>query len=200
MKILKSIYAKFAPFWIIRLFPNRTAPALKRYNFILEQAKKNNIETFIETGTYLGDTTNAVSDYFSKIYTFEITAELVEMARKRFADKKHIEVIHGDSGAELKNILPKINEKTIFWLDGHYSEGFVHAKKYNLDTPIVKEIETIFTSNIKDFDNVILIDDAFEFDGSRGYPTIDELRKLVNTFTNRYDVFVKYDIVYIIPR
>ncbi len=199
IKFLKKIYAKFAPFWIIRLFPNRTAPALKRFNFILMEAKKNNIKTFVETGTYLGNTTDAVSGYFDKIYTFEITKELVEMAQKRFADKKNIEVIHGDSGVELKNILPKIDKSTIFWLDGHYSEGFVHAKKYDLDTPIINEIETIFTSNIKDFNNIILIDDAFEFDGTRGYPTIDELRNIVKKYTDRYDVFVKYDIVYIIP-
>lgn len=199
MNNLKKIYARFAPFWIIRLFPNRTAPALKRYNFILEEAKKNNIKTFVETGTYLGDTTNAVSEYFDKIYTFEITRELVDLAKIRFANKNNIEIIHGDSGVELEKLLPRINDKTIFWLDGHYSEGFVHAKKYNLDTPIIKEIETIFTSNIKDLDNIILIDDAFEFDGTRGYPTIDELSDLVNKYTNRYKVFVKYDIVYIVP-
>ncbi len=200
IKFLKKIYAKFAPFWIIKMFPNRTAPALKRYNFILEEAKKNDIKIFVETGTYLGDTTNAVSDYFNKIYTFEISEELVKMARNRFANKNNIEIIQGDSGVELKNILPKINQRTCFWLDGHYSDGFLHAERNNLDTPIINEIEIIFTSNIKDLNNIILIDDAFEFDGTRGYPTIDELRNIVSKYTDKYDVFVKYDIVYIIPK
>ena len=177
-----------------------TAPANKRFNFILELAKKYKIKNFIETGTYLGDTTNALVDHFDKIYTFEITKELADLAKKRFENKSNVEVIHGDSGAELQNILPKINGEVIFWLDGHYSEGFVHAKKYSLDTPIVKEIETIFTSNIKDLNNIILIDDAFEFDGTRDYPTIEELKNIINKYTNRYDVFVKYDIIYIVPK
>lgn len=182
------------------MFPGRTAPANKRFNFILDLAKKYKIKNFIETGTYLGDTTNALADHFDKIYTFEITKELVDLAKKRFENKNHIEIIHGDSGAELQNILPKINSEVIFWLDGHYSDGFLHAKKYNLDTPIIKELETIFNSNIKDLDNIILIDDAFEFDGTRGYPTIEELKNIINKYTNRYDVYVKYDIVYITPK
>lgn len=200
IKFLKKLYSKLAPFWLIKMFPNRTAPALKRYNFILDEARKNNIKVFVETGTYLGDTTNAVSDYFDKIFTFEISEELVNMAKNRFINKSNIEIIQGDSGIELKNILPRINQKTCFWLDGHYSDGFLHAKKNNLDTPIINEIETIFNSNIKDLDNIILIDDAFEFDGTRGYPTIDELKKIVLKYTDKYNIFVKYDIVYIIPK
>jgi hypothetical protein len=192
-----AIYSKFVPSWIIKLLPNRTAPANKRFNFIRDIALVNNIKTFVETGTYLGDTTAALSCFFNKIYTFEISKELVELAKKRFENDRHVEIIQGDSGEELMQILSKINEKTIFWLDGHYSEGFLYSKRYNLDTPVVKEITTIFESNIKNFDNIILIDDAFEFDGTRGYPTIEELKSLVNKFTDRYDVYVKYNIVFI---
>lgn len=195
---LTQLYSKVVPFWFIKLV-DKTAPANKRYRFILELAQKNNIKTFIETGTYLGDTTNALSGHFDHIYTFEITEELVEMARKRFADRKHVEIVHGDSGEKLAGILTKVHEKAIFWLDGHYSEGFQHAKKYNLDTPIITEIKTIFESGIKDLDNVILIDDAFEFDGTRGYPTIEELRKLVSGYNKKYEVYVKYNIVFVLP-
>jgi hypothetical protein len=197
---LIAIYSKIVPFWIIKLLPNRTTPALQRYNFILELAQKNNIHVFIETGTYLGNTTSALSDHFNKIYTFEISEDLVKLARKRFEDKKHIQVIHGDSGIELEKILPKINEPVIFWLDGHYSEGFLHSKKNNLDTPIIKEIKDIFESNIKNEKNIILIDDAFEFDGTRGYPTLQELKSLVEKYTNTYEIYVKYNIVFILPK
>lgn len=200
MNFLKNIYSKIVPFWIIKLFPERTAPAKKRFNFILALAKKYKIKVFVETGTYLGDTTAAVAKYFEKIYTFEISEELVKLAKDRFQNQKNIEIIQGDSGLELKNILSKINDKVIFWLDGHYSAGFLHAKKYNLDTPILNEIKTIFTSNIKDLNNIILIDDAFEFDGTRGYPTVTELKDLVKSYTDKYEVYIKYDIIYIIPK
>jgi hypothetical protein len=193
------IYSKIVPFFIIKLLPNRTAPAKQRFNFILDLAKKNKIKIFVETGTYLGDTTNSLANYFNKIYTFEISEELVKLAKQRFKKKNHIEVIHGDSGLKLSEVLLKINEKTIFWLDGHYSDGFLYAQKNNLDTPIIKEIETIFQSNIKDLDNIILIDDAFEFDGTRGYPTFEELNCFIKKFTDRYSVFIKYNIIFIVP-
>lgn len=196
---LTRLYSSFVPFWIIKLLPDRTAPATQRYNFILELARKNKINVFIETGTYLGDTTNALADYFKKIYTFEISEDLVKLARKRFENKKHIDVIHGDSGIELEKVLLKINEPTIFWLDGHFSDGFLYSKKHNLDTPIIKEIKDIFESNIKNQRNIILIDDAFEFDGTRGYPTIEELEKLIFTYTDKYEVKVRYNIVFITP-
>ena len=197
---LTEVYSKIVPFWFIKLLPNRTVPAKKRYRFIVDLALKNDIKIFIETGTYLGDTVYSLSKYFTKIFTFEISEELVNLARKRFENNPHIKIIQGDSGVELKNILFNINEKTIFWLDGHYSEGFLYSKKYNLETPIIKEIETIFMSSIKNLGNIILIDDAFEFDGTRGYPTIEELEKLVNTYTDKYMVYVKYNIVFILPK
>jgi len=197
---LVTIYSKVVPFWIVKLLPNRTAPANKRFNFIRDLALNKEIKTFVETGTYLGDTTAALSGFFNKIYTFEISKELVELAKIRFENDKHIEIIEGDSGEGLGEVLSKINEKTIFWLDGHYSEGFLYSKRYNLDTPVIKEIETIFKSNIGTLNNIILIDDAFEFDGTRGYPTIEELKLLVNTFVDNYDVYVKYNIVFVTPR
>jgi hypothetical protein len=194
------MYSRVVPFWFVKLLQDRTAPARLRYKFILDLAIKNNIKVFVETGTYLGDTTESLSGYFNKIYSFEISEELVKLARKRFKDNINIEIIQGDSGTELANILNKIDEKVIFWLDGHYSEGFLYATQNGLDTPVIKEIETIFNSNLRDFENIILIDDAFEFDGTRGYPTIEGLRSLVEKYTKKYKVYVKYNIVFIVPK
>ncbi len=196
---LVTLYAKIVPFWFVKLLTNRTAPMRLRYRFIKELSQKNSIPIFIETGTYLGDTTASLSDIFKKIITFEISTELVDLARKRFFNKPQIEVICGDSGTELEKVLASINEKTIFWLDGHYSEGFLYAKEQGLETPIKKEIHAIFTSPIKKLNNIILIDDAFEFDGTRGYPTLCELKDFVYKYVANYIIVVRYNIIFIVP-
>ena len=126
---------------------------------------------------------------------------MVKLAQKRFQKYPHIHIIQGDSGEQLTNILPNINQETIFWLDGHYSENFLHSndkQKNNNETPIQKEISIIFESNIKNFNNIILIDDAHEFDGTRGYPTIEEVRHQVQGYNKEYNVYVKYNIIFVI--
>ena len=45
---------------------------------IKEYAKIFSVETFIETGTYLGDMVNAVMDTFNKIYSIELDKTLYE--------------------------------------------------------------------------------------------------------------------------
>lgn len=194
-----SIYSKYVPFWFVKLFPQKTAPMRLRFNFIKKLAQKNNIKIFIETGTYLGETTNSLSKYFEKIYTFEISKELTVMAKKRFKKQSHIEVINEDSGEGLPKLLQKIDKKTIFWLDGHFSEGAIYSKKNDLNTPIIKEMIAIFESKIKNLNNIILIDDAFEFDGTRGYPTLEELKKIIYTYKNNYNIYIKYNIIFICP-
>ena len=63
----------------------------------------------------------------------------------------------------------------MFWLDAHYSSG-VTARGV-VDSPIAQELETIFSHPAKG--HVILIDDAREFTGHGGYPTIEELYEFV---------------------
>ncbi len=200
---LTETYSKIVPFCVVKLLPNNIAPAKLRYKFILELAKENNIRNFIETGTYLGDTINSVKKYFDKIYSIEISKELVALAKKRFEKDKNINIIQGDSGEQLTYLLDNINEKTIFWLDGHYSDQFlfsdINQKGIN-ESPIEKEIKTIFESKIKNLDNIILIDDAHEFDGTRGYPTIEEFKKLIEKQTSNYNVYKKYNIIFILPK
>jgi protein-L-isoaspartate O-methyltransferase len=68
------------------------------------------ISTFIETGTYLGVTTNYVQSFFKKVYTIELSKLLADEATQYFASKNHVKVLQGDSGLMLK-ILLKITQK-----------------------------------------------------------------------------------------
>jgi hypothetical protein len=52
-----------------------------------------------------------------------------------------------------------------------------------------------FILNELNLNHVILIDDAREFVGTNGYPTIKELKKLVLTKRKDWSFIVKYDII-----
>ncbi len=166
-------------------------PSVYKYNEIKRYAKHYKPSVFIETGTYYGGSIVAVNHLFKKIYSIELSKELFLLAVDKFKHNKKIFIIHGDSALELPKILNDIHEPVLFWLDGHYSGG--ETALGDKETPIMEELQIIFSrNNSKD---VILIDDAREFTGVKGYPEILELEKFVKTQNcNRYFI-VKDDII-----
>lgn len=152
---------------------------------------KYHVEIFVETGTYLGDMVYAQRKLFKKIYTIELSEELCKMGRKRLKKYKHIEIIQGDSGVVLKSLMEKIDQKVLFWLDGHYSGGI--TAKGNTESPIIQELQTILKSGLE---HIILIDDAREFNGTNDYPTIAQVETMVREggFPNSV-VEIKDDII-----
>jgi hypothetical protein len=164
---------------------------------ILKYAKKYNVNIFVETGTFLGDTTNDVSQFFKKLYSIELDKDLFARARSRFENFKNICLINGDSGEQLGLLLEennKIKEKTLFWLDGHYSEGI--TARGELITPIIKELIAIYNHKIKNnIDHVVLIDDAHLFNGTDDYPTIEFMKKQKENFFPDYNFHIENNII-----
>jgi hypothetical protein len=145
---------------------------------------------FVETGTFLGDTTLAMSDVFDHCWTVEIDPSLHAQARARFEGRMNITALQGSSGELIVPILNDIHAPAIFWLDGHYSHG--KTGRGNVDTPILDELMRIFDHPIKT--HVILIDDAREFIGMRDYPTIKALHRFVRTHSP-YRMRLSNDII-----
>jgi hypothetical protein len=79
--------------------------------------------TWVETGTYLGDTTSVLSRIGSMVYSIEPEPSLFANARKRFAGVRNVEIINGLSEDVLPALLPQLRDDVCFWLDGHYSAG-----------------------------------------------------------------------------
>lgn len=150
------------------------APHLVKQRTVQRYGKAFHLRTLIETGTYTGAMVFAMQDEFDRIYTIELDEGLGEAAQRGFAKFDHIEAIQGDSGDVLPQIMKRITEPCLFWLDGHYSgEGTARGGS---DTPILRELESIFKHPIDG--HVILIDDAHCFIGENDYPTIEELRRI----------------------
>jgi len=153
-------------------------------------AKRFSINIFIETGTYLGNTVNAVKKIIKEIYSIELNKVLYLKAKQKFIKYKHINIILGDSSKKLPKILSNINSPCLFWLDAHYSGG--NTSKTNVETPITKELLCILNHPNKD--HVILIDDAHDFTGRNDYPTIPELKEIVNQYEERI-LIIKDDVI-----
>jgi hypothetical protein len=162
---------------------------------ILAYRKKFGLPIFIETGTFLGEMVSALSPFFTKIYSIELSAELALNARNHFQNYHHIQIVAGDSSVELIPILRKVNQPCLFWLDGHYSGG--NTVKGNKVCPVLEELAAITKhANIK---SVILIDDARLFIGTNDYPTIPFLDNWVHKNMSNHQLTTENDMIIILP-
>jgi hypothetical protein len=170
-------------------------PDVIKHQVLQDFATKYNLKTLVETGTYYGGTIEAMKSSFDRIYSIELSENLYKKAKKKFKEFSHIELICGDSGVELINLLPQINEPALFWLDGHYSGG--ETARGEEDTPIYKELLHILNSPCKE--HVIVIDDARFFDSDPSYPSIENIKDFVKSKRLDLDITVKDDSIRIIP-
>lgn len=162
-------------------------PHLVKQNIIKQYANIYHPDILIETGTFRGEMVDACSGLFKKIYSIELSHDLFQEASGRFSDQKHISILQGDSGKILPEILNKINEPCLFWLDGHYSGGV--TAKGDKDTPILQEVLCILNHPIDR--HIILVDDARCFNEQNDYPAMHVLKDMV--LSHRPDWFFEIE-------
>jgi hypothetical protein len=179
--------------WIAQGKPARPPHALKAA-VVKDYGCKHSIETLVETGTYLGDMVESCKDSFRRIITIELSRDLHARATERFEADKHVCVLHGDSSEVLPRLLARLDGRCLFWLDAHYSGGV--TAQGDVLTPIYAELDCIFGARA--CNHVVLVDDAGDFVGTEGYPTIGELQKFVAERRPESRFEVRDDIIRIV--
>lgn len=165
-------------------------PHVVKQNIIHKYKNKYHIHTFIESGTYLGDMVWAQRNNFDKIYSIELSKELVVFNRKRFSKYPHIEIIQGDSGKILSTLIKELNEKSLFWLDGHYSgEDSARGDK---DCPVAEEVKAILSSGIE---HIIIMSDAGSFTGQRDFPTLEGISSYITNIYPETQIHIENDCI-----
>ena len=99
------------------------------------------IDTIIETGTFLGETTAFQSENFKNVYSIEVLKENYQIASDKLNSLNlKANLYLGKSEELLKSIIleNKITSKSIFFLDAHWYE-----------CPLKQELDIIAECNIK---------------------------------------------------
>ena len=181
--------------WAVRSWHRRGEPvpppyAVKRRT-LREYAVRFGLRMLVETGTFYGDTSFALRNDFERIVSIELDRALYERAKERLKPYKQIAVLQGDSGKIIANVMKEISQAVLFWLDAHYSGGI--TARGELDSPIFAELDVILTHPIKN--HVILIDDARDFTGTGGYPTVLQLRDYLMEKRPDLNLEVRHDVI-----
>lgn len=120
----------------------------------LSPFKGNKFQTFIETGTYRGETIFAMEPLFDTLHTIEIKKEFYEKCKSKYQGMK-IHFHLGDSSNILPEVLYNIRGDTIFFLDGHWSSK--DTGRGPKDVPLFDELDSI--SNLLKGKALLIIDD-----------------------------------------
>ncbi len=191
-KMMNQLFAAFVE-WHNRKYAAPAPPFVKQIVLV-----RNSVPaaTWIETGTYLGDTTELLSHFASVVYSIEPEPTLYDRAVARFRTFKNVNLLKGLSETILPTLLPELMGNVNFWLDGHYSAGITF--KGPRDTPIAEELSAI-AKNLARFQQVtVLVDDVRCFNPRNPeyatYPTPDFLVQWANehrfTWHIEHDIFV----------
>jgi hypothetical protein len=150
--------------------------------------------TWVETGTYLGDTTLMLSKIAKQVISIEPQARLSKFAKNRLVRCNNVSVINKTSEESITEILETVSGPTCFWLDGHHS-GDVTYKGLAI-SPIAQELASIATYLDRNNPIVVFIDDFRLFANSKssGYPShqslVDWAAENRMTWTVEHDIFI----------
>lgn len=155
-------------------------------------------DTFVETGTYKGDSIRVALEFgFKQIHSIEINEELYESAKNIFKENSTVKIWNGDSIDCLDSILKEIKDPVTFWLDAHASGPLSGGKSGG--SPVIDELSIIKKYGVQN--NTIFIDDrrlfgSYEWSGVKESDAI-ELIKNINPNYNIYflDGHIEKDVI-----
>jgi hypothetical protein len=146
---------------------------------IVEMKNKFGCDTLIETGTFYGQMTHAMSKVFKSVISIEISDELARNNQEQFKSRTNITILHGDSTQLLLHAIKMSTGKILFWLDGHYSgKGTGLGQEIS---PILRELDAIKESGISGY--CIIIDDRRLFENDSDYPGVCDLTSKLSELT-----------------
>ena len=144
--------------------------------------KEYNLENsiWVETGTYLGDTTMFLSSISKEVISLEPSQKYFKIAERNLINIDNCKLINSSSEISFEDIISNLsdNENVCFYLDGHFSGGDTYKGKE--DTPVKFELKVI-NKYLKKFKNVsILIDDFRLFNTKKNNETYPDKSFLIN--------------------
>lgn len=167
-------------------------------HFIKQAVVKRNAipgGTFVESGTYYGQTTDFAAQFSSRVISLEPAPELFSRAVKLFSNRPNIEVLNGTSEQIFPELLPTLKGEVTFWLDGHYSAGPTYQGPN--DTPVRQELDEI-SKNIGNFTKLsVMVDDIRCFENNSGeyaqYPPLTYLTEWAESHKMKWHI--EHDII-----
>ena len=157
--------------WYFKTGCSNPIPPFIKHELLLRHGSIGS--TWVETGTFVGQTTRYLAKKFSMVHTIEASKECIIIAKfisSRYSKK--IRFHEGTSEKCLDGVCSLLGGNVCFWLDAHYSSGITY--KGEEKTSISSELK-IIEKNLERFDSiVVIIDDLLACHLDSNYPSLDD--------------------------
>ena len=174
----------------------------------VDLAKAIKATSFIETGTYKGNTALWASKHFANVTTIEFYEQRYRKTFSRISnmvDTQNISMLQGNSKDVLHDVLSITNEPVVFWLDAHGLGKPEESTTQEDEIPLMQELAVIFNWQQRtNQECVILIDDARLFLNSpplpyhpEYWPNMDEIREFF--IKQHFETIVAKDVIVATP-
>jgi hypothetical protein len=129
---------------------------------LLNYRQTYDLNNFVETGCYEGKGIRcAFGTGYEKVHSCDIGEKYVTMCQSKYPDAQ---IVHSESMQFLKELLPTLKGRTLFWLDAHFPEMYGEDNDAEeLKIPLIPEIELIKKYKKSYKNDVILCDDMRTF-------------------------------------
>ncbi|HXA14875.1 MAG TPA: glycosyltransferase [Opitutaceae bacterium] len=159
--------------------------------------------TFVETGTFRGETLEIMHPLFDDCLSVELSDEHYKAAQQRFGATPNIRLFHGDSAKFLReNQALYAGKSTLFWLDAHWCVGGDSNEKSQC--PLLQELAAIKTLNAQ---SALLIDDARLFLAPppkpheiSDWPSFDSILEQLHQLSREHAVICFNDVIVYVPK
>ena len=161
------------------------------------------IRTFVETGTFKGDTLARMVPYFDALYSAELSLPFWTDAADRFAHEPKVNVANANSADFITELQPSLAKTpTLFWLDAHWC-GVENVAGDTSQCPLLAELRAI--GSLPGF-SVILIDDARLFLAPPAapheisqWPRFHEILIELLKLSDRHEIMIINDVIAFFP-
>jgi hypothetical protein len=147
--------------------------------------------SFVETCTYLGDTTALARRLGHRVISINLDPALYARAQYRFRDDPDVVLVHGGCVTALQQVLPRLTRPAVLWLDAHHSGGITAGGPS--DDPILACLTELRDQTIRS--HSLLIDDVATFDGQRSRPDLVQVMLAIRAINSEYRIRIQGDII-----
>eukprot|EP00741_Cyanophora_paradoxa_P011401 tig00020556_g11012.t1 len=191
ISVLKAIRHAFArkldlrcPY--VRDYRVPSTPGKQKLQVLRDYAKKHGLKTFLEVGTYQGETLFGMMQSMDDLHSIELSPYYYQSAATLFANVRKVRLYQGDSASILPSVLAQLRQPALFWLDAHYTTA-EKAVRGAGEAPVILDLLSIFEWPYAQ-QSVVVIDDAHLFvgydacstaAGSQCFPSVRDIAELV---------------------
>lgn len=154
------------------------------------------LDTFVEGGTYTGQSAKFAASAFQRVYTIEKSPDMHAVASRNLAGLQRVHLLQGDTREHLRVLAG--DGRILYWLDAHWSGGLTYG--LGDECPLLEELRIIFAAGKE---CAILVDDARLFLAPPPRPhqvaQWPGMVEIVGSLPEGWEIFVREDVMYLLP-